>query len=160
VEEKQVTDAEAMIRKCKEQFHQDQEADDEFAARVALVNAFLAEGKYSEAAKEADEAKSLAAKSVNELIRLQFDLVAARVELASGHLKSSRPPLQSTLQKAHSHHLLGLELETGLALAELKQKSRERVAAKSELLSLEDEARSKGFGVIAAKASRTAAGQK
>jgi ATP/maltotriose-dependent transcriptional regulator MalT len=156
-EEKQANDAETVIRKCIEEFHQDQEADDEFAARVALVNGFLAEKKYAEAAREADGAKSLAAKSVNELIRLQFDLVAARVESVSGNVQSSRPQLQSTLQKARSHHLLGLEFETRLALAELGKKTGDRGAAQADLLSLEKAARGKDFGLIAAKASRSAA---
>lgn len=157
LEENQGNDAETVIRKCKEEFHQDQEADDELAASVALVNAFLGQGKSSEAAKEVEDAKSLAAKSVNELIRLQFDIVSARVESGSGDLESSRRQLQSALQKARSHHLFGLELETRLALAELNRRSGKKVAAQADLLSLEDAARSKGFGLIAAKASRSAA---
>jgi ATP/maltotriose-dependent transcriptional regulator MalT len=157
LEEKQGNDAETVIRKCKEEFHQDQEADDELAAGVALINAFLGEGKNSEAAKEVEDAKSLVAKSVNELIRLEFDIVSARVESGSGDLESSRRQLQSALQKARSHHLFGLELETRLALAELNRRSGKTVAAQADLLSLEDAARSKGFGLIAAKASRSAA---
>ncbi len=156
LEENQGNDAETVIRKCKEEFHQDQEADDELAAGVALVNAFLGQGKNSEAAKEVEDAKSLAAKSVNELIRLEFDIVSARVESVSGDFESSRRQLQSALQEARSHHLFGLELETRLALAELNRRSGKKVAAQADLLSLEHAARSKGFGLIAAKASRAA----
>jgi DNA-binding winged helix-turn-helix (wHTH) protein/tetratricopeptide (TPR) repeat protein len=157
LEESQPNDAESVIRKCKEEFHQDSEADDELNARVALVKAFLAEGKYSEAAKEANEAKPLSVKSGDELIRLRFDLAAARIESVSGDLKSPRQELHSALQEAHSHHLFGLELEARLALAELEKKSGERAAGQASLLSLKDAARSKGFGLMAVKASRSAA---
>jgi ATP/maltotriose-dependent transcriptional regulator MalT len=146
-----------LIRKCKEEFHQDQEIDDELASSVALVNAFLGQGKNSEAVKEIEDGKSLAAKSVNELIRLQFDIVSARVDSVSGDLESSRRQLRSVLEEARSHHLFGLELESRLALAELNRRSGKKVAAQTDLLSLEDAARSKGFGLIAAKASQSAA---
>ena len=43
IEEGHAADAETVIRKCKEQFHQDQQADDELAASVVLIDALLAE---------------------------------------------------------------------------------------------------------------------
>jgi eukaryotic-like serine/threonine-protein kinase len=151
LEEGHAADAETVIRKCKEQFHQDGQADDELAASIALIDALLGQGKSGEAAKEAQATQALAAKSTNQLNRLQFDLVSARIELAEGHPTSSRTHLEGTLQRIRAHHLLGIELETQLALAELKKKVGQGVEAQADLVALEKLARGKGFGLIAAK---------
>jgi tetratricopeptide (TPR) repeat protein len=152
LEEGHAADAETVIRKCKEQFHQDGQADDELAASVTLMEGLLDEGKPVEAAKEEQASRALAAKSTNQLNRLQFDLVSARVELAIGHMAAARPKLQRTLDSARAHLLLGIELETRLTLAELKRKLGQGVEAQADLVALEKLARSKGFGLIAAKA--------
>ena len=149
IEEGHAADAEAVIRKCKEQFHQDGQADDELAASVTLIEGLLGQGKSVEAAKEEQASRALAAKSANQLNRLQFDLVSARVELAIGHLEAARPKLQRTLDSARAHHLLGVELETRLTLAELKRNLGQRVEAQADLVALEKLARGKGFGLIA-----------
>jgi hypothetical protein len=72
--------------------------------------------------------------------------------MANGNPTASRIQLQRTLESARAHHLLGVELETQLALAELKKKLGQRVEAQADLLALEKDARGKGFGLIAAKA--------
>lgn len=152
LDERQAAEAETVIRKCKEQFHQDGQAGDELAASVTLIEGLLGQGKSVEAAKEEQASRALAAKSTNQLNRLQFDLVSARVELAIGHLAAARPQLQRTLDSARAHLLLGIELETRLRLAELKQKLGQSVEAQADLGALEKLARGKGFGRIAGKA--------
>jgi eukaryotic-like serine/threonine-protein kinase len=152
LDEGQAAEAETVIRKCKEQFHQDGQADDELAASVTLIEGLLGQGKSVEAAKEEQASRALAAKSTNQLNRLQFDLVSARVELAIGHMAAARPKLQRTLDSARAHLLLGIELETRLRLAELKKKLGQRVEAQADLVALEKLARGKEFGLIAGKA--------
>jgi tetratricopeptide (TPR) repeat protein len=143
---------ETVIRNCKEQFHQDGQADDELAASTTLVEGLLGQGKFAEAAQQEQDSQALAAKSTNQLNRLEFDLAAARVELAMGHLAEARPQLQRTRDSARAHHLLGVELETQLALAELKTKHGQNIGAQADLVALEKLARGKGFGLIADKA--------
>jgi tetratricopeptide (TPR) repeat protein len=145
-------DAETVIRKCKEQFHQEGQADDELAANVTLIEGLLGQGKSVEAAKEEQASRALTAKSTNQLNRLQFDLVSARLELAVGDIAAARPQLQRTLERARAHHLLGVELETQFAFAELKEKLGQRVKAQADLFALEKLARGKGFGLIADRA--------
>jgi DNA-binding winged helix-turn-helix (wHTH) protein/tetratricopeptide (TPR) repeat protein len=152
IEEGHAADAETVIRKCKEQFHQDQQADDELAASIVLIEALLSESKLSEAEFEAGQAKSLADKSANTILHLQFEIVSARAQGLSGHFPSASAQLEMTLQSAHSHRLLELEFEARLALAELKNRSGQLVAARAETLSLENSARRNGFGLIAGKA--------
>jgi DNA-binding winged helix-turn-helix (wHTH) protein/tetratricopeptide (TPR) repeat protein len=152
VEEGRGSDAETVIRKCKEQFHQDQQADDELAASIVLIDALLAESKLPEAESEAGQAKSLADKSADTLLRLQLELMSGRVQGWSGHFRVANAQLQKTLQSAHSHRLLELELETRLALAELSNRAGQSLAARAELLRLENAASRSGFGLIASKA--------
>ncbi len=152
IEEGHAADAETVIRKCKEQFHQEGQADDELTASVILIEGLLGEKKLLEAAKEKESNQALAAKSTNLLNRLEFDLVSARVELAVGHLRRPAHSLQRTLETARAHHLLEVELETQLTLAELKNNPGQRVEAQADLLALEKLARGKGFGLIAGRA--------
>ncbi|MGB8784961.1 MAG: tetratricopeptide repeat protein [Terriglobales bacterium] len=152
LEEGHAADAETVIRKCKEQFHQDGQADDELASSATLVEGLLLQGKSVEAAKEVQATQALAAKSTNQINRLQFDLVSARVELAIGHLAAARQKLKRTLDSARAHLLLGIELETRLRLAELKKTLGQGVEAQTDLVALEKLARGKGFGLIAGKA--------
>jgi eukaryotic-like serine/threonine-protein kinase len=152
LDEGQAADAETVIRKCIEQFHQDGQADDELVARGTLIDGLLAQNKSLEAATEEQLSRALDEKSTNLLNRLQFDLVSSRVELAIGHPSVARPKLQRTLDSAHAHLLLEIELETRLALAELKKKLGQKVEAQADLVILEKLARSKGFGLIAGKA--------
>jgi hypothetical protein len=83
---------------------------------------------------------------------LQFEMMFARAEGLAGHFPLASADLERTLKNAHSHQLLGLELETRLAVAELKSRSGQSVAASAESLSLENSARKNGFGLIASKA--------
>jgi hypothetical protein len=152
IEEGHAADAETVIRKCEEQFHQDQEADDELAASIVLIDALLSESKLSEAESEARQARSLAIKSANTLLHLQFEMMSARAQGLSGHFPSAGADLERTLQSAHSHQLLELEFETRLAVTELKNRSGQSAAARAESLTLENAARKNGFGLIASKA--------
>ena len=130
---------------------QDQQADDEFRASIVLIDALLAESKLPEAESEAGQAKSLADKSANTLLRLQFEMISGRVQDPSSHFPAASAQLQKTLQSAHSHQLLELEFETRLAMAELRNKVGHSDAARAESLSLENAARKNGFGLIASK---------
>ena len=152
IEEGHAADAETVIRKCNEQFHHENQSDDELDSSIALMEALLRESKSATAEKERKDNQALAAKSVNQLLRLQFDLVSARAHLATGDVTSASMLLQRTLRSARAGHLLGIDLETQLALAELKKKLGQRVEAQADLVALEKLARGKGFGLIAGKA--------
>ena len=152
VDEGKAPDAEGVIRKCQEQFHEDHQADDELNADITLAETLLAESKSSDASKQLEASRSLASNSVNEILRLQFDLASARVAIASGRLEPARRELLTVLQKARAYDLVEIEFEGQLADAELKRKSGESAKAQTELAVLEKAARGKGFGFIAARA--------
>jgi DNA-binding winged helix-turn-helix (wHTH) protein/tetratricopeptide (TPR) repeat protein len=153
VEEGHAAAAEPVLRQCKEQFQREQQADDQLTASVVLTRALLAQNKYPDALKEVESSAPLAAKNQNRLTRLEFDVVAARVKLASDHPESSRAQLESIVQDARAHGFVGIELEARLARAELESKIGSKVSAQIEFASLEKSALAKGFGLIAAKAA-------
>jgi len=150
--EGKVADAEGLLRNCKEQFHQDQQSDDELDTDTVLIEAFILESRYQDAAKQIRESQSLAKKSANEILRIRFDLVTALDDLRVGQLEAGRTLLKDVLRKTHSDHLLGIEFETRLGIAELESKSGERSKADEDLRVLEKDARAKGFDLIAANA--------
>jgi tetratricopeptide (TPR) repeat protein len=153
IEEGRASEAEVAARRCRDQFHQEQQADDELGATTVLAEALLAQGKQAEAAKEMEAASQLAAKSQNTLVRLQFDLVSARMTLASDKPGSAGARLRQTLAEAHKHGYVGIEFDASLALAELELRSGQIAAGDMRLNALEKSARSRGFGLIARKAA-------
>ena len=153
IEEGHAADAEAEMRKCKEQFHRERATDDELAASVMLAQALLAQGKQEDARTELDAARALAAGSQNRLVRFQYDLSLARVLLDSAQPKLSRPQSEKVLQDAREHGFVGVEFEARLVLAEWEKKTGHDSAARIEFAALESSARSKGFGLVARKAA-------
>lgn len=152
VEEGHAADAESVIRKCKEQFHQERQADDELTASTVLVKALLAQDKHNDAQKEMEATQTLATRSQNRFVRLESALASTRVMLATGRPESSRQLLAQVAHEARGHGFVGLELEARFAQAELASKTGHLAAAQQQLTSLERAARGKGFGLIASKA--------
>ncbi len=154
IEEGHASDAEASVRECKEQFHREQQADDELSASIALIDALLAQGKQGEAQKEMEAAQPLGNKSQNRFLRLQFELASGQVLLASDHPDVSRPIFQRVAGDAHRYGFVGIEFADDLALAEFANKTRHGSKAQMELRALQKAASSKGFGLLARKASQ------
>ncbi len=152
IEEGHASDAEASARRCKEQFHSEQQADDELSASIALIDAVLVQGKQGEARKEMEAAQQLENKSQNRFLRLQFELVSGRVFLASDHPDASRPTFQRVASDARRYGFVGIELADELVLAELANKTKHGAQAQRQLHALQKSAASRGFGLIARKA--------
>jgi len=153
IEEGKAADAESLARACKQQFHQEQQADDELAASVVLIHALLAQGRYDQAKQESQDSQALAAKSQNKLGRLQFALASAQVQVASDHPESARTRLSQILKEARAHGFVGAELQTQLVLAQLEKKLGRMAAARAQLTSLQRNAHTKGFDLVARKAA-------
>ena len=152
IEEGHASDAETSARSCKEQFQQEKQDDDALSASLVLIDALLDQGKQSEAEKEVEAAQRLASKSQNRFLGLLFDLASGRV-LLSSHPESSRMLFQKVGSEAERHGFTGLRLQNDLAFAEFANKTQHRTQAQIELHALEKSASSKGFGLIARKAS-------
>ena len=154
IEEGHAPDAEASARQCKQQFQQELQKDDELAASLVIVEALLAQGKQSEAEKEIEADQQLGKQSENRFLRLQFELASGRVFLASDHPDASRPLFQRVAGDAQRYGFVGLEFADDLALAEFANKTKHGSQAQMEFRALQKSASSKGFGLIAGKASQ------
>src|SRR6202021_3747080 len=153
IEEGHPVDGEIAARRCRRQFHDEHQTDDELEAGVVLVRTLLAQNKIADAQKELDEIHVLAEKSQNRFARLQFEITSARVRLTSIHPESARPQLKRTLREARSREFVGIEFEARLALSELAKKSRSLAPARYPFLSLQRAAHAKGFDLIPRKAA-------
>ena len=152
IEEGHPADAEAVLRKCKAQFSQEQQSDDELTASAMLTQALLAEGKRADASNEIAASAPLAAKNQNLFVRLQFDLAGARMKLASDHPESSRQPVEQILRQARSHGFVGVAFDAQLVRADMERKTGNSIAAHADRIALEKAARAQGFGLIARQA--------
>ena len=154
IEEGHASDVEASARGCKEQFHNEKQADDELSASIALIDALLAQGKQGEAQKEMEAAQRLGKESQNRLLRLQFELASGRVLLNSGQAERAGPLLHGVNLDAQRYGFAGVKFAAELALAELASETKHGAQARTELQALLKSATSKGFGLIAGKALR------
>jgi tetratricopeptide (TPR) repeat protein len=152
IEEGHGSDAEAAARMAQRGFHQDQEMDDELNASTVLITALLIQRKQGEAEKEVQRANQLSQQSQNRFLRMEFELISARVLLESDHPKMSAPLFQQIDRDAKRYGFVGLGFANELALANLASKTKDSARAQTRLLALQKAAGAKGFGLIALKA--------
>jgi hypothetical protein len=100
-----------------------------------------------------EQARAWAEKSHNLSLRLKFQLVAAQIDLATNLFDNAGTLLNATLREAKTHKLVQPEYEAQLALAELDKLSGHPAIATKEFIALETNARGRGYGLIAGKAS-------
>ena len=154
IEEGYAPDAETLARSTEQQFRAAQQADDELSASIVLIEALLAQGKQGEATKEMEEAQRLGNRTQSRFLHLQFELISGRVFLASNNLHDSRLLFERVAGDAHRYGYVGLEFADELARAESASKTQDWTQAQMELHALQQSASSKGFGLIARKASQ------
>ncbi len=153
LEEGHAAEAEATARRCRDQFRQEQQKDDELDAAAVLVRALLAEQKHVEAQKELAEETALAETSHNLSLRLQYRLVSAQADSATKQLENARTLLDAVLREAKAHNLAQPQYEAQLAVAELEKLSGHTAVANDQFTKLEKSARAGGYELIARKAS-------
>jgi DNA-binding winged helix-turn-helix (wHTH) protein/tetratricopeptide (TPR) repeat protein len=152
IEEGRPANAEPALRRCREQFHRERQADDELAATTALVDDLRAQGRTAEAREELGHLRPRAEQTRNLADRLQALLVSARVSADTSQLDEAQRDASLVSREAREHDLTGAALEARLALAEVASRRGRIAAASQQRHSVERIARSKGFGLIAGKA--------
>ena len=152
IEEGHAEDAEAVVRKIQPEFQREGSSDDELTAAVVLIKALLTEAKQSDAQRESENAQNLAKKSQNPYLRLQYALSQARVKLNTDRPAESRPLLMQIDQEARRREYKGIELEDQLLQAELANKIGRHAFAQQQLITVENSAGAKGFGLISRRA--------
>jgi DNA-binding winged helix-turn-helix (wHTH) protein/tetratricopeptide (TPR) repeat protein len=146
------TDSEPLARSALEEFAKEKNAEDELKARVALAQALAELGRLA----EAKTALSHVAKPGNDeypALVMKTNIVAAQLLAAQGQPGPAARKLRVTLREAHKTGFFVRQLEAMLALAEIEAKSGKKAEAHTLFQSVEKDARSKGFLLIARKAA-------
>jgi eukaryotic-like serine/threonine-protein kinase len=146
-------EAEAVLRKCREQFHSQSQIEDELSAGTVLIEALLAQGKQADAVAEVVSDTPLMEKSQNRIARMDFMIASTRPLDAAAPGQKDRAKLEKLIADARAEGLVRLELEARLALGEWDKRAGRAASARTELAELEKAARSKGFVRIANQAA-------
>jgi hypothetical protein len=111
----------------------------------------LAEGKNQEAENTIQDALKLVAPTSNLQWHLEVGIAAARVEAATGKRAAAASRLRKI--RGDAKGFLAVEFDADLALGEVEIASGQTAQGRARLETLEREARSKGFVLIANQAA-------
>ena len=146
-------EAEQLSRAAVETFRADAYTDEESLAQSMVSRALLQQGKLDEARSAMTEAVRLSQKSQDVLVRIPVRIDQAYVMAAAKNLGGAAVAGQDALTQARNLGLLRLQLEASLALGEIQMQKRNPELGRKRLQDTEENARSKGFALIAQKAS-------
>jgi eukaryotic-like serine/threonine-protein kinase len=125
---------------------------DGVGAEVLLARMDLAQGSTAEATHAMDSAQVLLGQIPEDReAHFIFAIAQARVQAAMGKLTEARESLKAVLAETGKHNFVRYQLEARLAMCEVEGKANP-AAARMHAKALENEAKSKGFGLIARKA--------
>jgi tetratricopeptide (TPR) repeat protein len=152
--ERGFAEAEMLTRQALKESEIEKLRDDQIAAHAILAEVLFAQRKQVSARGELRTASRMAPTSQNLGVRLMTGIVAARAQFNSGHSAQASHNLLAVLAEAHRQELARYEYEARLTLGEIELEGGQIQAGRSRLEDLENEAKSKGFGLIASHASR------
>jgi len=145
--------AEAAATQAAAELAKEKDSGGEATARIVLGNAFLAEKKSDAARAESVRARSLSKQAGDRGLQIAAALLSARVDAATGHPAEATKQLQAVLSESMKFNLVQTTLEARIALAQLAVQSGKVAEGKRMLAEVQDEARNRGFVLIARKAS-------
>ena len=161
LDQKSPDKAELLVRSALAEFEKESADPAASAAYVLLSRALLEEGKLEDAEQMVKRGSALSLSSPDPALRLPAAIQGARVEVATAFArarngKAAIPALQKLKAVAAKAKRLGyfdLECEARLALGEASMEIG-APAGRMELSTLADEARDKGYMLVAQKAER------
>jgi DNA-binding winged helix-turn-helix (wHTH) protein/tetratricopeptide (TPR) repeat protein/TolB-like protein len=151
-------DAESSARKARDEFRQENQADDELIATSLLAKSLLGQDRFADAQLVIETASTLAAKSQNRGVSLRFAITAARVSAAVGKMDQAKSSLIDALGDATKKGYVGYQLEARLAIGKIEMKADKGSKGREHLRELARIAKSKDFGLIARDALAAAGG--
>jgi tetratricopeptide (TPR) repeat protein len=154
LEEGRPVDAETSARKAVDEFRAEKLRDDEIMARATLARALLLQHKDVEAGREIGFAADLAGGSPSREVHMRYAISAAKVRAATGGVAEAAKILEATLAEAMKYGYFGCQLEARLGLGEIEIKSGQATAGRARLEALEEDAKARGFLLIARKAAK------
>lgn len=156
MEEGHPREALASLGNAVEQLDKLKFVDDEVTAYTVLSRALIQASDAAAAAKAIDKATAIESKSHDRGVHFAFAVADARVRAANGKSGEAIDILRTTLKQVKKDGFAGLEFEARLALAEIESESSKPTAI-AGLKALEQEARQRGYLLIAGKAAALSA---
>jgi eukaryotic-like serine/threonine-protein kinase len=156
IEEGHPADAEQPARQSIQQAITEKAPGNELNARNLLARSLLAQGKLVEAEKEIHVAELAAATTESRLLAVDTLITAARVHAANGQVAEASRSLANVLAEAIRLSCGRCQFDARLALAEIEMKQGKKAAAREHFASLEKDASTKGFLLVAHEAHAAA----
>jgi eukaryotic-like serine/threonine-protein kinase len=159
IEDQRPAQAQTVAHEIAQEFENEKESTDEAAAREVEARSLLAQGRVSDAQAAIDRARTLASGSPNLPLTFDISITSDRVRMASRSAVSSSvrgrvaKELESSLSLARKCGYREYEYKLDLALGEIEFKWGDSRQGRARLEVLVNEARGKGFGLIARNAS-------
>lgn len=151
LEQRKFEGAESLARQSLAEFRMEKSTESEGDADAVLARALREQGRLEEAKTSMASARDLTAKTQDHEKRIFLSVEDGRLEAALGNDMAALEELSRALAEAKKADLVPVELEARLALGQVEVKSTP-AAGRKHLASLEQEARRKGFILIARKA--------
>jgi predicted negative regulator of RcsB-dependent stress response len=124
----------------------------EAQGRGTLALALLDLGDTAGAGAQIEQAATLAQQANDRNLKLMIAMAKARIDAGSGKTEDALKGLASAEKEARAAGLVAIEFEARLALGEVEGKTGRTAKARATLNALAQEAKAKGFNLIAAKA--------
>ncbi len=151
LESGKLAQAASLAREAVHEFDAENDADQRTAAENILAQAFMAEDKYRDAAREISVAQKL---QIHDLTTtLSLEVTAAELLAKTGRPAEAERQLQQLERRAADKGLVWLEWQARLALAETEITSGKLSLARVNLASVQREAGPRGYRLLARKAA-------
>ena len=149
----QTSDGEQLARTALQEFEAQKEPDQEIYAEITLSRLLLRQGKIPDAKECIAKALILSKKSPDVFSRLSLTLDHASVLAATQDMLAAESAARQVFSQTERLGLLPLHLQASLALGEVQMQRKKPDMGRKRLEETEITARSKGFELIAQKAS-------
>jgi tetratricopeptide (TPR) repeat protein len=149
----QASEAETLSRAAIQEFRAEREADNEIQSEVLLSRSLLQQGRLEDAQQAIAGALILSKKSSNVMVRLPLAIQNAYTRAAAKDLPEAEQLARNAMVEANKLGLVRIELEASLAIGEIQMKGKNPTLGRKRLEETGKTAHSKGFELIARKAS-------
>ena len=128
------------------------DADGALVGSAVLIRALVANRDFKRAQRERDAALNRAKTTQNMAVRLEFEIASAVLDALSGSKNAAKAKLTQVIIQTSRLGLIGYQLESALALAQLESKSPNTPESRMQLQKLLEVAKAKGYVLITRKA--------
>jgi tetratricopeptide (TPR) repeat protein len=152
LEERKPDDAKKLAQEAVTELADEKDVGGEAQGRGTLSLAMLDLGDTAGAGTQIEQATNLAQQANDRNLKLMTAIAKGRIDAALGKTEEALKGLASVEKEARAAGLVAIEFEARLALGEIERKAGQAAKARATLNALAQEAKAKGFNLIAAKA--------